>query len=87
MLEIIARTMADKDVATGQIDITQGEYSTTGPADSRDVQRTGNSTLPASKPLECNIWAVPETCTDAQIGAIMDGSAVVEGIIVTSPAA
>ena len=87
MLEIIARTMANKDVATGQTDITQGEYSTIGPADSRDVQGTGNSTLPPSKPLQCNIWAIPSTCSDAQVSAIMDGSAVVEGIIVTSPAA
>lgn len=73
--------MFNKDIATGQVDIsTNSNYSTTGPSTTSQIKNKPPASQPA--PL-CYIWA-PDTCTDEQYAALEDGTAVVEDYILIS---
>ncbi|CAK1357404.1 Carboxypeptidase S1 B [Cercospora beticola] len=80
--EIFKRSILGFDVARGKRQ-TDDQYSTTGPRDSWHIRET----LPEPPAFECNIYAVPESCTAEQYLALQDGSAVVEYGIVIRPKA
>jgi hypothetical protein len=56
-------------------------YQSKGPSSNRSIKNV----LPNSPPVVCNIWAITETCTDNQIAAITNGTAIVQNWIVTPP--
>ncbi|KAF2870669.1 Alpha/Beta hydrolase protein [Massariosphaeria phaeospora] len=79
--QIFDRVMFDKDVATGSI-CTAGNssYSSTGPQSSFGIKNQ----LPASPRNECYVWSEGITCTEMELLALADGSAVVRDFIVES---
>lgn len=80
---ILERTMKDVDVATGEVGTGEGcGYQTEGPGDAWGWRNK----LPESPPGVCSTWFV-FTCTDEQIAALEDGSAVVVDDVVVSPPA
>ena len=88
--QIFMRTMFGKDVATGAISLDGDEaaaleYTTEGPASVFDV----NNNPPEQPAPRCYVLAAPlsTSCTEEQIAALLDGSAVVENDVVISPAA
>jgi hypothetical protein len=74
--QIFDRVMFNKDVATGDVDITS-DYSTQGPIGSFDVKNK----LPDSPENECYALNPIYTCTVEQMEALKDGSAVVSDYI------
>ncbi|KAF2101322.1 putative carboxypeptidase S1 [Rhizodiscina lignyota] len=81
--EIFNRAMFRHDIATG----TRGKYGAShyqskGPASSWSIKNV----LPPPPPPKCDLWAMSVTCTDDQIIAIENGTAIFDGVIVTSPA-
>lgn len=82
------RTIFGKDLATGSIDVTttaaDSYYSTQGPASVFNV----TNEPPLDPGSECFVLIYPFTgsCTDEQIAALYDGSAVIENNVVVSPA-
>ena len=87
-LALFSRTIFGLDAATGLRPATAG-YSTTGP---KNVRNVGAGPVPAQGPIECYVdYAplahTPQRCTDAQLVALRDGTAVVNSNrIVVSPA-
>ncbi|KAM5472457.1 putative carboxypeptidase D [Microsporum audouinii] len=82
-LEIFHRIMFNKDIATGEIDIAQKpDYSTTGTADTFHIK---NDIPPEPEPT-CYVLSMGRTCSEEQVKAVKDGTAVVENYIVKSPA-
>lgn len=82
--QIFTRTILGKDVATGTVPIDQDPgYSSEGPADVFDVK---NEVLPQVD-SQCYVLVVPLSpyCTDDQIAALVDGTAVVEDYVVVNP--
>ena len=74
--------MSRKDVATGIVEITtEGEYATEGPSSSWQIKNE----VPPSPPVLCQLWAVGASCTEGQMEALEDGTAVVEGLVVVEP--
>lgn len=78
--EIFQRSMFGKDVATGRS--VSGEYSTKGPASSWEIK---NEVPEKSLENQCYTYVAGDTCTEEQLGALADGSAVVEGFVVVEP--
>ena len=79
---IFNRVLFNRDVATGEIDTsTDKEYSTEGPS---DVFHVKNEIPPQYKDF-CYILDT-STCSDKQIEALRDGSAIIEKYIMTEPA-
>jgi hypothetical protein len=72
-------------VATGSVSLADTpDYASQGPATVFDV----TSEVPTPIGSECYVLAFPfaTTCTDDQIEALLNGTAVVENNIVVSPA-
>ncbi|KAK3327682.1 carboxypeptidase S1 [Cercophora scortea] len=84
---IFARTILGLDVATGRVIVARAfgpRYSTTGPS---SVLNVTNAVPPAPQP-ECYVDAAPlfMRCTQGQIAALLDGTAVVNAKrVVVSP--
>ncbi|RDW94562.1 hypothetical protein BP5796_00325 [Coleophoma crateriformis] len=88
---IFQRAMSGSDVATGTVTVgtpkhgpgyRSGVYHTTGPLDVRNVTEV----MPPLPALDCDIWDPVHRCSDQQIEAIMDGTAVLVGAKVVEPA-
>ncbi|KAL8364791.1 hypothetical protein RB595_003864 [Gaeumannomyces hyphopodioides] len=81
-LDIFARAaVANRDVATGTVDTAATpDYKTSGPATVRDVL----SEVPPQVPYFCYTLS-PDTCTDEQVAALLDGSAVIRNYIMVDP--
>lgn len=76
--KIFQRAMFNKDIATGQVDVSVNpDYSTTGPSTTFQIKNQAPATQPA--PL-CYIWQ-PSTCTDEQYAAIENGTALIEDYV------
>ncbi|KAF3021516.1 hypothetical protein E8E14_012011 [Neopestalotiopsis sp. 37M] len=87
--QLFMRTIFGKDLATGSTDVTttaaaDSYYSTQGPASVFNV----TNEPPLDPGSECFVLIYPFTgsCTDEQIAALYDGSAVIENNVVVSPA-
>lgn len=81
-LAIFARAVVDnRDVATGTVDTaTTPDYRTTGPSSVRHVRNR----VPPQVPYFCYTLS-PETCTDEQVAALKNGSAVIRDYIMVDP--
>ncbi|KLU91633.1 carboxypeptidase S1 [Magnaporthiopsis poae ATCC 64411] len=81
-LAIFSRAVVDnRDVATGTVDTaTKPDYRTTGPSSVRDVK----SRVPDQIPYFCYTLK-PDTCTDEQIAALKNGSAIIKDYIMIDP--
>jgi hypothetical protein len=78
---IFDRVMFDKDVATGSIDITANiSYRSTGPESSFDIK---NELVPSPK-NECYVWDAVNTCTNDELLALANGTAVVKDFILVT---
>lgn len=76
---IFARTMANKDVATGGVALSgSANYSTTGPASSFNIKNK----LPPPQEAMCYLWDILETCTRDKKALLADGTAIVKDFIV-----
>lgn len=79
---IFNRALFNLDIATGTIDTTTNTtYGTTGPSDISNIK----SDIPAQYADFCYILD-PSTCSDEQIDALRDGTAVIENYIMLDPA-
>lgn len=76
--KIFDRVMSDKDVATGEINVGDAPYSTEGPASSFEIQ----DVLPPPLDSECYTWIAADTCTEEQLAALANGTAIVQEYIV-----
>ncbi|KAM0335619.1 hypothetical protein ACHAQA_000667 [Verticillium albo-atrum] len=83
---IYQRALDGRDVATGRVAVGDGaRYATAGVGDIRGVRVP----LPRPAPVFCYVASTPimkGQCTDAQIAALANGTAVVEDFIVVEPA-
>jgi len=80
---IFDRVMFDKDVATGSTDTSGNasqEYSSTGPQSSFGIKNL----LPEGPKNECYLWDAVVTCTEEEVVALRDGTAVVKDFILVS---
>lgn len=71
-------------MATDSVSLNETpDYRTEGPSSVFDVKNE----VPVSPGSECFVLAFPlyAFCTDEQLGALLDGSAVVESNVVVSP--
>lgn len=80
--KIFMRALLGRDIATGEVDLQAvaaagAQYSTEGPS---ETWWKLNDVL-ASPPHECYIWDLGR-CTEVEVEAVMDGSAVVKDWIV-----
>lgn len=81
MSKLFERAMFGRDVATGKINLAQNRnYSTTGPMSVADVKNRVTETVENM----CFV-RLPESCTDEQLAALADGTAVVKDWIVVEP--
>jgi hypothetical protein len=79
--QIFDRVMFDKDVATGDIDtLGDSSYSSTGPDSSFGIKNK----LPPSPKNECYLWSAATTCTEEELMALANGTAVVKDFILVS---
>lgn len=77
---IFDRVMFDQDVATGNVDICSNRsYTSQGPASSFHIKNK----LPPSPKNECYVWDATSTCTEEELLALKEGTAVVKDFIVT----
>lgn len=83
--QIFNRVTFNKDVATGNSSTIVGSsnstakgYSSTGPASTFDVKNK----LPESPKNECYTWAAQITCTDEELLALQNGTAIIKNYIV-----
>lgn len=80
--QIFMRTIFGTDVATGKRRANHN-YTTSGPVSSWDVKNV----LPEPEAPKCNVWAISAACTEGQIEALRNGTAVVRDYNVISPVA
>lgn len=81
MSELFERVMFGRDVATGKINLAQNRnYITTGPKSVADVKNK----VPEQLENMCFV-RLPESCTDEQLAALANGTAVVKDWIVVEP--
>ena len=82
---IFMRTIKEQDVATGSISLGNGSdnenYQTHGPSSIFDIKNV----VPPSAPPQCYLWQLGTTCTDNQLEAVINGTAVVKDYIVIEP--
>ncbi|KAK6066420.1 serine carboxypeptidase [Seiridium cupressi] len=79
--QIFTRTLLGQDVATGGVSLDETpDYATEGPASVFNI----TNEVPTPPPSECFILAYPlyALCTDEQLGALLEGTAVVENNVV-----
>lgn len=80
--KIFERAMFGRDIATGDVDLDRNaNYTTKGPHSVRDVKNE----IPEEQESICHVRLAPITCTDEQMMALADGSAVVEDWVVVEP--
>lgn len=79
--KIFDRVMFDKDVARGNV-TTGGSvsYSSEGPTSSFGIK----GVLPPSPRNECYLWNAVSSCTDEELKALANGSAVVKDFLLVS---
>jgi hypothetical protein len=76
---IFNRAMFHKDIATGDIAISESaNYSTTGPSSSFQIKNA----MPDNPPNICYTYMATTTCTTAQLARLQNGTAVVEDFVV-----
>ncbi|KAM0284691.1 hypothetical protein ACHAQH_001845 [Verticillium albo-atrum] len=81
-LRIFERAMFRSDVATGEVNLSRNvKYSTVGPSNVFDVK---NET-PEPRASICYVLNAPYTCTEEQLKALADGTAVVKDWVVVKP--
>jgi len=82
---IFMRTIKGQDVATGSISLGNGwdneTYQTHGPSSVFDIKNV----IPPPNPTQCYLWQLSTTCTPNQIGAVINGTAVIKDFIVIEP--
>jgi hypothetical protein len=79
---LFERTMFGRDVATGEVDLSESpDYATTGPASVQDVINE----VPEPQSNVCIVQEAPNSCTKEQMAALADGSAIVENFRVVDP--
>lgn len=79
---IFNRALFNRDIATGKIDTaTNTTYGTVGPADTFGIKNE----VPPQYEDFCYVLD-PSTCTEEQVAALRNGTAVIENYIVTEPA-
>jgi len=79
---IFNRTLSSLDIATGTISVApNSHYRTQGPASSFSIKNI----LPPSPLNECNVWQAGYSCTETQLDALANGTALVESYIVVEP--
>lgn len=78
---IFERVMGGRDVATGQITIGAAGYSSEGPESVRDARQEA----PYSPESVCYLIDVVNTCTDNQVEALVNGTAVIRDGKVVEP--
>ena len=82
---IFQRAIFNTDVATGRQPVAAADtwYRTAGPPTVRAVTQT----LPPMPPLDCDLWSISSRCSQTQIDALANGTAVLKGAKVIEPAA
>ncbi|KAE8420383.1 Alpha/Beta hydrolase protein [Aspergillus pseudocaelatus] len=84
MFRVFSRIMNTKDIATGNVTLTEKRretYRTQGPHSSFDRK---NKLPPPAAPV-CYTLDMPTTCTDNQKAALLNGTAIVEDFLVKWP--
>ncbi|KAK4971267.1 hypothetical protein LTR66_008972 [Elasticomyces elasticus] len=77
--QIFMRAMFNTDIASGAISTAEnGDYCTTGPSSTWNVRNE----VPASPQPTCYLYAFLCTCTDKQIGSVLDGTALIHDWVV-----
>ncbi|KAH6971435.1 Alpha/Beta hydrolase protein [Ilyonectria sp. MPI-CAGE-AT-0026] len=81
---IFKRSTFGLDIATGQVKIgAGGSYSSKGPS---NIFHVKNKLLEGVAPI-CFLYQAPKSCTNTQLEALEDGTAVVQDFIIISPSA
>ncbi|PHH92672.1 hypothetical protein CDD83_6090 [Cordyceps sp. RAO-2017] len=78
---LLRRAMRGKDLATGQVDVSDA-YSTNG-----SFRSWTTLVAPASPAATCHVRGLPSLCSQNQIEAVDDGTALIENGVVVRPAA
>ncbi|KAF4468384.1 Carboxypeptidase S1 like A [Fusarium albosuccineum] len=82
MYRIFERAMFGRDIATGKVNLAQDkDYTTTGPKNVDGVKNRVEE-APDNK---CFVRLAPASCTDEQLQALADGTAVVKDWVVVEP--
>jgi hypothetical protein len=77
--EIFMRAMTNKDIATGNVSTTENQtYSSTGTSSTWQIKND----VPDSPAPTCYVRALRSSCTDDQIAAVVNGTALVHNWIV-----
>ncbi|KAF2500254.1 alpha/beta-hydrolase [Lophium mytilinum] len=80
--QIFNRAMFHKDISTGHHNVETGKgYKSTGPASAWGFK----GVLPPPPPPECSIFYASTSCSEDQLAALANGTAVVEDNIVVQP--
>ncbi|KAF7546310.1 hypothetical protein G7Z17_g8535 [Cylindrodendrum hubeiense] len=79
MARIFERAMFGRDVATGQVQVDDG-YSTQGSPTAWCM-----NAVPSAVESLCFVYRATDSCTEEQLNALADGSAVVENFAVVKP--
>jgi carboxypeptidase D len=78
---IFQRSMFGLDIATGHIK-TDSHYSLNGPRSSWHIK---NQVLVENRETVCYTYVATDTCTDEQLKASENGTAVIEDFVIISP--
>ncbi|KAE8330581.1 Alpha/Beta hydrolase protein [Aspergillus sergii] len=84
MFRVFSRIMSSKDIATGNVTLTEKRretYRTQGPHSTFDRKNK----LPSPATAICYTIDMPTTCTDNQKAALLNGTAIVEDFVVKWP--
>lgn len=84
MFRVFSRIMNSKDIATGNVTLTEKRretYRTQGPHSTFDRKNK----LPSPATPLCYTLDMPTTCTDNQQAALLNGTAIVEDFVVKWP--
>lgn len=82
MYHVFERAMSKRNIATGKVDLSEKPvYSSNGPHNVRNV----TNEVPEPDLSKCYVIHAPISCTDEQLVALEDGSAVVEDWVVVKP--
>lgn len=83
MYHVFERAMSRRDVATGVVRLSKTpDYASKGPHSVRNV----TNEVPEPELSTCYVAEASVSCTDEQLAALADGSAVVEDSVVVKPA-
>ncbi|KAJ3535792.1 hypothetical protein NM208_g6987 [Fusarium decemcellulare] len=83
MYRVFERALSRRDVATGEILLSHNtSYATDGPLDVMDILNE----VPQPEMSLCYLYGADISCTEEQLEALADGTAVVEDFVVVQPA-